>query len=162
MSTILNHDIHGLAQRINGFIVELQLSVSSSVHAMNTADQVRLSTYLAAILAYRAWVVSQPQLDLPETHPREYETGPDPETPAVENESIQDLINLMELMRDEMVNSQSARQPSGFLPADNVRLIAIVDKCAHFLNDYIQQVQPVDMPESSPSQPVSGPGAGGV
>ncbi len=162
MATVLNHDIAGLCRRINRFIVELHLSVSSGVHEVNEFDQARLQHYLAAARAYRDWVVGQPHLDLPETHPRPIEIGPDPDVSAVENESVRDVINLMELCRDELVNSQSARYPAGLIKFDDARAMSIIEKCQKFLDEYIAKVQPIDMPESSPSQPMSGPGATGI
>ena len=162
MASVLNHDVAGLCRRINRFIVELQKSVSSGVSDMNEFDQARLQKYLDAVRAYRGWVVAQPHLDLPETHPRPVEIGPDPATPDVENEAVRDVVYLMELCRDEMVNSQSARNPAGFIVFDDVRAMSLVDKVQRFLDDYIKIVQPIDMPESSPMQPLSGPGILGV
>ncbi len=118
MATVLNHDVAGLCRRVNRFIVEMQKSVSGGVADMNEFDQARLQKYLDAVRAYRNWVVAQPQLDLPETHPRPVEIGPDPETPDIENEAIRDVVYLLELCRDEMVHSQSARNPAGFIAFD--------------------------------------------
>lgn len=162
MATVLNHDIAGLCRRVNRFIIELYKSVSSSVHEVNEFDQERLAKYLSAIHTYRDWIVAQPHLDLPETHPREIELDPNPEILAVENEAVRDVITLMELCRDELVNSQSARSPAGLISFDDRRAIALVEKAEKFLTDYIAVVQPVDMPESTPSQPLSGPGATGI
>ena len=162
MAEVMNHDVAGMCRRINRFIVELHKSVSSSIHGMNKFDQERLATYLMAIKAYRGWVVAQPQLDLPETHPRAIELGPNPDTSAIENEAIRDVMTLMELCRDELIHSQSSRAPAGLLIFDDRRAMALVEKCEAFLTVYIQGVQPLDMPESSPAQPMSGPGLGGV
>ena len=162
MATVLNHDVAGLCRRLNRFIIELQKSASSSVSDMNEFDQARLQTYLDAVTIYRNWVVAQPHLDLPETHPKEIEVGENPETPNVDNEAIRDTVYILELCREEMVNSQSARRASGFISFDDSRLMAIVNKCQHFLDDYIKLVQPIDMPESSPLQETTGPGSLGV
>ncbi len=162
MATVYNHDVAGLCRRINRFIIELHKSVSSGIQYVNEFDQDRLNAYLEAVRAYRNWVVGQPQLDLPETHPRAIELGPDPDASAVENEAVRDAIYLMELCRDELSNSQSARSPAGLVGFDDRRAMALIEKCQKFLDDYIKVVQPVDMPESSPSQPMSGPGSTGI
>jgi len=162
MATVLNHDVAGLCRRVNHFIVELQKSVSGGVSDVNQFDQARLQKYLDAVRAYRDWVVAQPHLDLPETHPRPVEIGPDPVTPDIENEAVRDVVYLLELCRDELVNSQSARNPAGFISFDDQRAMSLVDKCQHFLDDYIKLVQPIDMPESTPSQPLTGSGLMGV
>ncbi len=162
MATVLNHDIAGLCRRLNHFIVELQKSVSSGVAFMNEFDQERLQAALGSVRAYRDWVITQPQLDLPKTHPREIELGENPASPDVENEAIRDLVYLMELCRDELVNSQSARMPAGFIAFDDKRAMSIMDKCQKFLDDYIKNVLPLDLPESQPSKPLAGAGAQGI
>jgi hypothetical protein len=162
MATVYNHDVAGLCRRVNRFMEEMIKSVSSGTSEMNEFDQTRLSDYLGAILAYRDWVVAQPQLDLPETHPREHIVPDGPDVPPMENESVVDCLNLMVLCRDELMGSQSARDPSGLKSFDNARLEAGVTKAQRFLTDYIQAVTPLDLPESSPATAMTGPGRGGV
>ncbi len=162
MATVYNHDIAGVCRRINHFIVELQFSVSGGVSEMNMFDQERLQTYLTALRTLRSWIVGQPQLDLPKTHPREIETGPNPVTDDIENESVRDVIYMMELCRDELVSSPSSRMPAGFNVFDDTRAMAMIDKIQNFLDDYIKVITPLDFPESTPVQPLTGPGATGV
>ena len=162
MPTVYNHDVAGICRRINRFLEELVKSVSSGVQLMNEFDQKRIMSYLQAIATYRDWITAQPQLDLPETHPRTIEIGPDAEVPVVENEATRDLLNLLQLARDELVNSQSARLPSGLVGFDEGRLTAIVNKANNFLVSYVQKTQPVDMPESSPSYIITGAGKTGI
>ena len=159
---VYNHDVSGLQRRINRFIEEAIHAASNGTSQVSIADQVRMSSYLTAIRQYVSWVVGQPQLDLPETHPREYPLEPNPVVPDVENESIVDLIHHLELARDETVNGQSGRMPSGLIKFDEVRLLAVVDKAERFLVDYVQQVTPLDLPESSPMRKIADPGKTGV
>lgn len=159
---VYNHDVAGIQRRINRFITEMINSVSNDNSLMNTFDQTRLSTYLKSIRAYVAWVVSQPFLDLPETSPRSYELDAPPIWNLVENESIVDVVRMLELARDEVVNSQSARMAAGLIKFDEVRILAIIDKVDAFLKNYISTIDPLDLPESSPMRPVAGPGKTGV
>ena len=147
---------------MNRFLVEFIKAVSSETSEMNEFDQGRCASYLNAIDSYHAWVIAQPQLDLPETAPREYELETPPATPAVENESINDIVRMLVVARDELVNSQSARNAAGLNPFDSGRLTAIITKVRAFLTDYIQTVTPLDLPESSPKAASSGPGRLGV
>lgn len=148
-----NHDVAGLYRRVNRFIVELLKSVSSVGSQVNEFDQTRLSSYIGAIRSYHAWVAAQPQLDLPETHPRAIQLEAPPVVPnEVENESVRDVVYLMEIARDELVNGQSSRNGSGLVSFDSARLTAIVDKIEALLLSYIQNVTPLDLPESSPSR----------
>jgi hypothetical protein len=159
---VYNHDIAGLYRRLNRFINELVKSESAASSQVNTFDQARLQSYLDAIRTYQSWVVGQPALDLPETHPTEYQLEDAPVVPAMENESVWDVINLLVLTREELVNGQSARMASNLNEFDNTRLTAVIDKAQAFLTSYIQPTTPLDLPESSPMRELTGPGKTGV
>ncbi len=162
MVITLNQDIAGLHSRINRAIEEVHKSVSSGVVDYREADKTRLLTYLGGLDAYHQWVIDQPQLDLPESHPHEYELDVNPTPGLVENDAANDIIRILEAGREEIVNSQSARLPSGLVIFDSTRLFAIVEKTRKLVNDYIDSVQPLDLPESSPKRGKSGPGRKGI
>jgi hypothetical protein len=159
---VLNHDIAGLNNRINRFIEELVKAVSSGTSQTNEFDQARLTTYLDAIDGYHAWVLAQPHLDLPETHPREIDLGDNPATPHVENEETNDMVRILAIARDELINAQSARDASGLSKFDSARLKAVTDKVRAFLTTYIKVITPLDLPESSPDAVSSGTGRVGI
>ncbi len=162
MSFVYNQDVRGLHSRMNRFITEMLHSQSANLSEVNAFDQTRLTTYLDAIETYHDWVTNQPDLDLPETSPRQYTLDTDPSVPVMENESIRDVIELIQLARDELTNSQSARKPAGMVSFDSIRLMAVVNKVRAFLNDYISTTTPLDLPESSPMREVTEPGKVGV
>lgn len=159
---INNHDIAGLNSRINRFIEELVKSVSSGTSQVNMFDQKRLVSYLDAVDTYHNWVISQPNLDLPETHPRAINLTQAVFTQTVENDSINDLVRLFTIARDELVNSQSARDAAGLNKFDSERFRNVVLKCRKFLSDYIVPTNPLDLPESSPAVAQSGAGRTGI
>lgn len=161
-SVVYNQDVLGLINRINRFIEESTKSVSSGLSYSNEFDLNRLKSYLNAIDSYHNWIRSQPQLDMPETAPKGYQLEPNPEVPDLENEDINDLVRLFLVARDELVNSQSARMGCSMVVQDSARLTAIIQKARAFLTDYVEQVQPLDLPESSPANPLSGSGRQGV
>lgn len=161
-SIVYNHDVAGLQRRINRFILEFARSQSSPWSEVQAHDFERAKSYLAALRRYKDWVVSQPQLDLPETHPREYVLETNPETPQIENESVRDLIVLFELLRDELTNGQSARVGSGLISFDARRFDAVVEKAERFLDEYVEVVTPIDLPETSPMRAITPAGSGGV
>lgn len=162
MGKVNNHDIVGLYNRINRFIIELQKSVSSQTSQVNEFDQERLARYLEAIDVYHSWVVDQPHLDLPETSPRDYELEDPPEVVETENESVNDVVRLLVLARDEVINSQSARDPANLNKFDSQRLTSAVAKARAFLENYIIPITPLDLPESSPQEETTGSGMTGV
>ncbi len=159
---VYNHDIVGIYNRLNRFLMELALSVSSNVSQMNLFDQARLQSYLDNITRYTNHVVAQPQLDLPETTPMLWDLEPMMTLPDTENEEIADLLRILRLSELELINSQSARLGSGLIPFDERRFRAVIAKAQAFLTDYIQVATPLDLPESSPDEVVTGIGKTGV
>lgn len=159
-----NHDVAGLCTRLHRFMVEVKKAASSGVSLTNPFDQARLDSYLGALRSYLGWVVGQVQLDLPETHPRilDIPLMPDDDVDSIENESLRDVARLFKLAILELSGSQSSRQASGLVKFDEVRLSAIVEKVQALLDGYIKTIDPLDLPESSPAYPMSGPGKGGI
>lgn len=162
MPTVNNHDIAGLCNRINRFIVEVEKAVSSGTSKMSLADQTRLLSFLNVLDGYKKWSVSQPDLDLPETHPRPIELEENAKPVNVENESSNDVIKMFEIMRDELANCQSARDAAGLNEFDSVRFTSMSTKIRNFVNEYIAKSTPVDLPESSPREASSGAGRTGI
>ena len=159
---VYNQDVAGLHARINRFIEEMSSSVSSDVSLFSLFDQTRLLSYTGAVKKYHDWVMSQPQMDLPETHPREYTLKANPVVPDLENESVKDVIRMLEVARDEVINSQSARMPTGLISFDSARIMAVVTKVEKFITDYVKVADPLDLPESSPDAPMTPAGKTGV
>lgn len=162
MAEVLNQDIVGLHARINRFITEFYHSVGSSVSQMTTADIGRAVSYLDALDTYHAWIIAQPELDLPESHPTTYALEDNPTIESIENESVNDLIRMFETMRNEMINGQSSRRPAGLISFDSGRLTALSQKARSFLTSYVQVSTPLDLPESSPQEETSGKGKLGI
>lgn len=157
-----NDDIVGIYRRINRFIEELQKSASANVADVNIYDKLRLKSYLSALTTYIDWVVGQPSLDLPETHPKALELEPVPAIQEVENLMVRDFVRLLERGRDEVINSQSARNATGLISFDENRLRAVIEKAEKYLDSYVDKVTPIDLPESSPVSPDSGSGRTGI
>ena len=157
-----NTDVDGLVRRIHRSIVEIVKSQSSGVSQTISYDVVRMRSYVNALRTYIEYVRSQPVLDLPETGPRAVALPSKPNIPALENESAYDFAILLDLMRDEVANSQSSRMSSNLLDHDYQRMDALMQRMDRMINEYITVIDPLDLPESSPQVPVSGPGLGGV
>ena len=162
MSEVLNDDIVGIYRRINRYIEELQKSQSSSVGDIKAYDIERIESYIAALSKFIDWSVSSPDLDLPETSPKKTVLENPPAILNVDNLMVMDLVRLLERGRDEIVNSQSARMASGLIKKDLERIRAILDKCSLYINEYVKNVTPLDMPESTPEYQDSGAGNTGI
>lgn len=150
-TSIRNHDIMGLVRRINRFLVEIRKAQSADISGMRQADLSRLKSYQVSLATYKAWVIAQPELDLPETHPEDYPIPPAPESDLPENESIADIAIMLGKMRDELIASQSAQLATGLITHDATRFDAILAKINAFIADYVEPTTPLDLPESSPA-----------
>lgn len=161
---VYNMDVSGVARRLNRFISELIRSVSSGTSQVNGFDHQRALSYISATEVYIDHVVAQPQLDLPETHPRAFPVEPKVEWSIndIENESVIDLVQMLEITREEIINGQSARLPAGLISFDETRVRAVLAKANAFLTGYVSNVTPIDLPESSPMRDMVLPGRGGV
>lgn len=162
MAIVYNTDIAGLHARINRYIIEHNRSVSANVSQVNPFDQARWLSYLTALRTFHAWMIGQPQLDLPETAPLPITLEENPAITDVDNESVNDLLRMLVALREEAVNSQSARNPTGMQIHDTNRFLAQITKMEAFIKDYISVILPLDQPESSPSAPMNAAGRLGV
>jgi len=159
---VQNHDVVTIADKITRFAVEMYKSVSSSLSGVNVHDQGRLVTYLDAIDRVHDWAINVPDLDLPETHPRQWAIEAFPVIEDVESEEINQIGRLLNVCWYELVNSASARAPSGLNKHDSARLRSYVEKIRLFLVNYVSVIEPLDLPESMPKEKTSGSGLVGI
>ncbi len=159
---IFNHDVVMIYDMCNRYIQEMMYSQSSGLSGMQFHDLGRARSYITALNGLTDWIVAQPLLDLPETHPRPYMLEAQPEVVTVESEVCNMVIRMLEAVRTEMIHSQSARLPSTLINHDERRLRLVTAKLEAFLDDYVEPLTPLDLPESSPDEPMSGHGKGGV
>jgi hypothetical protein len=141
--------------------MEILRSQSSGVSQTMPFDVVRITSYVAAMGNFMDFIVGQPLLDCPETGPTEVALPINPTIPYIENESAYDLMQLVEVARDEVANSQSSRIPTNLVSFDYARQKSYLQKITNLLA-YINTSEPLDLPESSPMMPVSGHGQQGV
>ena len=162
MADTLNTDVVGLNERIRRFLMEVMKSASANSSQVKEADLSRLKSYLSSLRSYLDHVSREPELDLPETNPKVYTLKPLPALADIENESLADCCRLLELSREELVHSQSARLASGIIAFDKDRQVKIIEKAERFIKDYIEVVTPLDLPESSPMDPITPHGKLGI
>ena len=161
-SGIYNLDATYLADKIARYAGEVQMSVSSNVAFVNEFDMARLQQYLTDIDRAVSYINDQPQLDLPESHPMVHQIQPFPTMRDMESDEWDHVVRLLRSGYIELVNSQSARLGAGLMPFDSRRITALVAKCRQWLNDYVAERSPMDLPETSPQQAMSPAGKSGV
>lgn len=159
---VYNIDVTYLADKLARYAGEVQMSVSSNVAFVNEFDMARLQAYLTDIDAAVAYVLNQPQLDLPESHPMMHQIQPFPEQRNMESDEWDHVYRLLRSGYIELVNSQSARLGAGLMPFDSRRVSALIAKTRQWLDDYVTKRSPMDLPETSPQQAMSPAGKTGV
>jgi hypothetical protein len=159
---VYNLDVTYVNDKLCRYAFEVVKSVSSALAATTEFDMKRMYAYLDDIDTAVAYVKAQPQLDLPESHPTMHDIEKFPEIPNMESDEMDHVARLLRSARTELINSQSARMGAGFLPFDAARVTALVAKTRQWLTDYVAKRTPMDLPESSPQQPMTGHGQGGV
>ncbi len=160
---VFNHDIVMIYDMTQRFIKEMQDSQSSGVSGLyNQHDMSRMKSYIDSLNALKGWVVAQPQLDLPELHPRQYDLEEPVEIINRESEVVNMLVNMLHAITIEMIHSASARLASGLVSHDGMRFDLLTTKMMNFLTDYVEEQTPLDLPESSPVEEITGPGRKGT
>lgn len=161
-SFVYNFDICYVADKIARFTEEVMLCVSSNSAQVGKYDMARLKAYLASVDKWVGFVTGQPELDLPKSHPMGHAIKPFPASRDLENDELDHMVRLLRSAYIETVNSASARDGAGLKPADSERITAIVSKARQWLDDYVSTQTPMDLPESSPQEPMSPAGKLGV
>ena len=159
---VFNLDVTYLADKLARYAGEVQMSVSSNVAFVNEFDMDRLQKYLTDIDRAVAYVLDQPQLDMPESHPMMHPIQAFPEMRNMESDEWDHVVRLLRAGYIELVNSQSARLGAGLMPFDARRISALIAKTRQWLNDYVSERSPMDLPETSPQQTMSPAGQAGV
>jgi len=160
-TTTYNLDVLSLARRYNRVIVEVTKAQSSNVSQSMPFDVTRLKSYVASLRAYLNLVASLPLLDCPETGPTEVALPTNPPIQDIENESSYGILTMLDVARDELTSSQSARLPTGLQKFDLDRQLSYLARIDSVLA-YVSEQEPLDLPESSPMVAISGPGHTGV
>ena len=151
MSLTKNLDIVGLVNRLRRFKKEWAKSVSANGAMVNNHDALRLRSYLAALNSYIDFFQAQPVPDVPEYHgDRSYDLGEAELFGSVENESVNDMMELWNILEIELMNCQSSRTSFGLLDHDEKRSRAMLGRMQRLLTEYMEQALPLDLPESSP------------
>jgi hypothetical protein len=144
----------GLLERMDRARFEVLKSASANVDDIRQADRGRIDAYLDEAQSYADYVAAEPQQDYPESYPDVYEVAykVTDDMTKIENLGIRDLDRLFRVAIVEMSNSQSARYPSGFKEQDKARFDEYVQRIRDLLTKHLDKVNPLDLPESNPSE----------
>jgi len=153
-SEVNSLDMAGLLERMDRARFEILKSASANVDDIRTADRQRIDAYLAEAQSYADYVAAEPEQDYPESYPDvitvDYRVTE--EITKVENLGIRDVDRIFRTAIVEMSNSQSARLPSGFKAQDKVRFDSYIARITSLLTKHLDNVNPLDLPETNPSE----------
>ena len=85
-----------------------------------------------------------------------------PDVRNMESDEWDHVFRLLRAGYIEIVNSQSSRLGAGLMPFDARRITALVAKTRQWLDEYVSERSPMDLPETSPQQDMSPAGSAGV
>lgn len=145
-----NIDIVGIANRICRFIEEIQSFASGNVGEVYPADMTRLKSYVDGLRTYHNTIQQLDRMDYVETNADLEPLRPLPEKIELENESLNDVNNLLRRQYMELTHSASSRDSSKLNKYDSARFIQSCDRMTALILNYIEVVTPLDMPNSSP------------
>lgn len=138
------------------------LASTANISGYGKHDMKRSLSYITDMRGYLAYVVDDPEPDYVETYPHLYNLSAPAVVPEMDNDAMLEYLGIIEAARDEMVSSQSSRRAVGLISFDLERQIAYLDKAQKFLEDYAQKLLPIDLPKTSPRNPITGAGKTGV
>lgn len=143
-----NIDIYGVAVRCNLYITELVLCPSAKKNSIEPADKERVKSYLAELKAYIGWIGTE-SLDTPKVNPKPLPAPAVAPKDGVINPLISDLISHLELLRDELLNSQSKVKTTALEKFDKQRADGVLARAEKFIAEYLEKSTPVDLPENA-------------
>ena len=150
VTQIRNNDLVGAVERIDIAVAELARSESADSGGSQVFDRTRIDMYNKQIDEYMDYVVAVTgKVDIPHTYPTNYPIDYISNSLDVDitNKAMRDLIRIYLQMMEQLSKSGSAGWSNGIQTHDYSRYVMIRDKIQSFLNDYVDVVTPIDMPE---------------
>ena len=150
VTAIRNNDLVGAIERIDIAVAELAKSESADSGGSQIYDRQRIDQYNRVIDQYMDYVVAQTgKVDVPYTYPTYYDIEYISNTLNVDitNKAMRDLLRLYLQMMEQLSKCDSAGWSNGIQEFDYGRYVLLRDKIQSFLDNYVDQTNPIDMPE---------------
>ena len=158
-----NHDVAGLVRRLDRALVEVTKSQSTAISGTLPFDNARLKTYITSARSYRAWMSAEPFMDCPATTPMFIEVPCYGQVLTMDNDSAWDVAQLLDTAIMELQSADCGRISNGFpVKEDGVRFDNTIKRIENLLLNFMEKIEPVDYPESSPRFASTGQGNTGL
>ena len=161
-TTTYNKHVLVIYSKCNRYMEEFHLSNSANAAAMDKNDVKRCKLYINDIRGYLKVIQDPPLPDLVETAPKVRNLVAPYVIIPIENEAVMEFCFYLEDLRDELANSQSARQHSGLLYFDYDMAVDLLEIAEKFLTEYAEKLMPIPRPKTSPKYAMAPAGAVGV
>ena len=173
VTNVANPDIATFAEMTDQRLVEILKSASGALDDYTTPDKIRMQAYVNELRAFKAWFMQRPEPDRPNQHPEQLgidyqsnqESFEDPVTQEEvaliqkpENMAARAAAQQMREILASTVLGASRFRPGGMNAHDSRRVDDELDRLEFLLTEYIEQLLPVDLPETNPSAPLTGHG----
>lgn len=149
---VRNMDIVGAVERADRYAFDMCRFESVMLNEITSFDITRILSYNSAMRAYVDTLAAAPATDNPHSYPGMYHIEyltKDFDFDTVKNKGIRDIVRQYVNMWVNLSRGESADRSNGFLTFDLHRFHLHMDRIDYYINSYIQQALPIDLPESS-------------
>lgn len=145
-----NLDIVMLAEKYDRMAMEVEKSQSALLNEFQSFDKNRIAHFIQDISGFIDYSSKLPSVDYAHSHPNPRPIGPPKAKDdfALENEAANLLRAEILRARYNLVHCQSSVRASGYMEHDLKRILDQLQRIADLLNKYIDQILPVDRPET--------------
>jgi hypothetical protein len=148
-----NIELWAYCAKLNRYIKELNQCNSANDSDISEPDRQRFASYSLDGKDFLAMAAKLPEVDVPKTGTIVLRLPKPPTINYVENDQSNLLVQWLEVMRDEMMNSESSRRPVGLKRFDFDRAMSYWQRYDDILA-YSAKTEPRDYVESSPREDI--------
>lgn len=147
-----NMDVVGIVERWDKYTYEIMTSMSGTLNSIDEFDLERIQSYNKALRTYASVIFKSNRMDLPHTTPNMYNIQyltQGLNFDDIKNKALRDIIRLYVNGWNQWSRSESADRSNGYEEFDYNRFLLIMDRIEGFIQSYIDEALPLDLPESS-------------
>jgi len=149
---VRNTDVKWVVDHIKVFVRQMEKSSSARHWGMNTDDQKRAKQYIDRTIKAIEHVISQPDMDTPQTDPESLDILPLPSAEEIVSPAVRRLVRYFRIMHNELVRSQSAQQSGGLSNPDVARARNYMARATNLIDTYVAGEEAMDIPEGTELQ----------
>ena len=150
--SVRNPDIVGAVERADRYAFDMCRFESASINEITEFDINRILSYNSALRTYIQTLNDAPPTDNPHSYPGMYNLYYKTEAfdfDSVVNKAIRDIVRQYVNLWVNLSRSESADKSNGYLVYDYTRAMTHLDRIDYYIDSYIKQALPIDLPESS-------------